>query len=161
MTIEYHSSRGDVLAAYVHTWRHSLRMRLNQVLLVLLVLVAASSVLRASGESYRTTIVRSSLWAAAVLAVLVLYPQLMFKSKRRQLTIGPEGIHTSIGTLKGDIPWSQVISIATVGDRTYVIRKNLNSLIVPSRAFSSVEQRTEFIRSAETWWKGSSGPRTA
>jgi hypothetical protein len=161
MTIEYQSRRAEVAAAYWFTWRRSWRMRIMQAWIALAVFLCASSVLQSPGQSFRSTALPSALWTVAALAFLPHYPQLTFKSQLRRLTIDPVGIHTTIGALRGDIPWRRVASITTVGDRTYVIGKNLNSFIIPERAFSGVEQRSEFIRSAETWWKTTVRPGTA
>jgi hypothetical protein len=161
MTIEYRSNRSEVAAAYWYTWRHSWRMRILQVVIAAAVFLWTSSFLRSPDRPFRSTVFPAALWTAAVLALLPLYPQLRFKSQLRRLTIDENGIHTTIGALRGDIPWARVVSIATVRDRTYVIGTNLNCFIIPERAFSTAEQRIEFIRSAETWWRGAIGPGTA
>lgn len=161
MTIEYRSNRAEITAAYWFTWRHSWRMRLVQAWMATVVFLCVSSLLRSPGRTFGSTVLPSALWAVAVLALLPLYPQLRFKSQLRRLTIDPGGIHTTIGALKGDISWRRVASITTIGDRTYVIGKNLNSFIIPERAFSGAEQRSEFVRSAETWWQTAVGSGTA
>ena len=161
MTIEYRSQRSEVAAAYWFTWRHSWRMRFVQLLMAVAVFLWASSLLRSPERTFRSTVLPATLWTAVVLALLPLYPQLRFKSQLRRLTIDQDGIHTTIGTLRGDIPWRRVASIATVRDRTYVIGRNLNCFIIPERAFSGAEQRSEFVHSAETWWRDANGSGTA
>src|SRR5262245_50233053 len=137
MTIEYHSRRSEVAAAYWFTWLHSWRMRLYQVVIAVAVFYWASSLLRSPGRTFGSTVLPAVLITVALLALLPLYPQLRFKSQLRRLTIDPIGIHTTIGSLQGDVPWQRVASITTVGDRTYVLGTNLNTFLIPARAFAN------------------------
>src|SRR5207249_9366034 len=113
------SRRTEIAAAYWFTWRRSWRMRLMQAWIATVAFLCASSLLRSPGRTFRSTVLPAALWAMAVLVLLPLYPQLSFKSQPRRLTIDPGGIHTTIGSLKGDIPWRRVASISTIGDRAY------------------------------------------
>ncbi len=151
MIIEYHSRRSEVAAAYWFTWLHSWRMRFFQVVIAVAVFFWSTSLLRSPNRTFGSTVLPAALITVGVLALLPLYPQLRFKSQLRRLTIDANGIHTTIGSLQGDVPWQRVASITTVGDRTYVLGTNLNTFIIPARAFVSPDQRDEFIRSAETW----------
>jgi hypothetical protein len=161
MTIEYQSKRAEVAAAYFYTWRHSWRMRLFQTWIAVTAFAAWSIQLSSPERPFRSTILPAALGTLAVLAFLPLYPQIMFKSRMRRLTVDPDGIHTTIGSLRGDIPWARVASVSLVGDRIYVLGKNLNSFVIPDRAFSGVEHRAEFVKNAESWWKGAPSQPTA
>ncbi len=161
MTIEYRSKRSEIAAAYWFTWRHSWRMRFFQAVIAIPVFLWSTSLLRSPERTLSSTLALSTFWTVAVLALLPLYPQLRFKSQVRRLTIDTSGIHTTIGALSGDIPWRRVASLITVGDRTYIMGANLNSFVIPARAFSDIGQRNEFIGMAETWWNAANGSGTA
>ena len=92
---------------------------------------------------------RHIVWATAVtlgvLALLPIYPLVRFKPQERTLTVTNHGISTTIGSHRGEIPWSKIESVTSDADRIYIIGKNQNSFIVPLHAFSAATEREEFI----------------
>jgi hypothetical protein len=79
------------------------------------------------------------------LILLALYPMVMFKPQTRVLTVGDEGIATTIGKRNASIPWGEIASVRSNDDGALVIqRRNLNAFIVPTRAFETPESRSSF-----------------
>lgn len=80
----------------------------------------------------------------APLIFLVSFPMIQFKSEKRQLAINASGIQTSIGKYNKLIPWNEVAKIRDEGGAIVIQGRNLNSFIVPSRAFHGEDQRKQF-----------------
>src|SRR5262245_44486698 len=116
MTITYTSSRGDIVFAYFRTWRQSTRMKIIQIAMVALVYL----VNQVGGGS----VLKGILLAVAVLAFSFLFPQLMFKSGVRSLTISAAGISTTIGSHSGEVPWTSIHKIEDIADRIVVMGNN-------------------------------------
>ena len=85
------------------------------------------------------------------------FPMAQFKLQTRLLTIDDDGIETSIGTHHKLIPWREVAEIR-VEDATLVIQAiNLNSFIVPERAFNNDDHRKRFGEQAFAMLKANVG----
>jgi len=98
---------------------------------------------------------RDWLTAAALgllsIAWLPLWPQIRFKPEERRLDLDERGLATSIGTCSHENPWSEVIRI---DDGSGVIAINLANkcaYLVPSRAFSSPDERTRCLSLIREW----------
>ena len=102
---------------------------------------------------------RGIVWAVATLRVSLVFPQLMFKPGVRSLTINEAGISTTIGSQSAQVLWANIRRIEDVGDRMFVLGKNLNSFVIPSRAFGSASERKEFFEKASAWLVGTTPPR--
>jgi hypothetical protein len=85
------------------------------------------------------------------LALMIAFPQIMYKSQMRTLTVSDKGIYTTIGKKKGDIAWDKVSRIDNEVGYIAIVRKNLNSFIIPDRAFETQEKRSEFLSAVDTW----------
>jgi hypothetical protein len=79
------------------------------------------------------------------LVYFVIYPQLRFKPSVRTLVVSSSGIETEIERKNVNIPWGDVAAIENECDYIFIERSNGNAFIVPTRAFSSVANRSEFF----------------
>jgi hypothetical protein len=81
--------------------------------------------------------------------LMVVYPQLRFKSQIRRLEIDQEGISTIIGKRLGRRSWKEVLSVSEQDDRIIILSRS-GAFIVPARAFTSTEQRKAFLSFAQS-----------
>ena len=146
MVIEYQIRRIDVVKAYFYNLRHSSRTQLIifgfAIFVVLQHLVfGRSSSTGLSISDYATALIYG------IVAVLLI-PAIGFvlaKTQRRILSINQQGIETRIGAKEGKIPWTTVENVTEVNDRIIITGKNANVFTIPINAFSTKEQRTEFL----------------
>lgn len=86
------------------------------------------------------------------LLFVISFPQLMYKQQERTLSVNMQGIHTTIGSKKGDIPWTEIEDIDSKGSSIFLERKKTgNTFTIPDRAFKSVDDKTEFLTSTIGW----------
>ena len=69
---------------------------------------------------------------------------IQFKPEKRELAINDSGIQTSIGKHNKLIPWGDVAEIREERGAIVIQGRNLNSFIVPNRAFDDENQRKQF-----------------
>jgi hypothetical protein len=153
MTIRYKLKREDIWRTYWRQWRHSWKLKAAQVAIAASVFYMAVTQLAGRGPVQVRHVSLSVLITLAALVFLPVYPLIRFKPQERSLTIGPEGITTTIGTLSGDVPWRKVDSVAAENDRIYIVGKNQNAFAVPDHAFSTREERAEFLQLAQGWFE--------
>jgi hypothetical protein len=82
-------------------------------------------------------------------AAFALFPMVMFKPQLRTLMVDEDGITTSIGRHSGTVDWGQISSVENDGDSLIIQRSNLNSFIVPARAFETSDAKSEFCEFIE------------
>jgi hypothetical protein len=154
MTITYALKRSDIWDTYWFTWRNGWKLRGAQLVIAGCAFVVAISWLT-EGRPASTSQILEAL-GIALLSILWLpvYPLLRYKPQQRMLTIGPQGIVTSIGDRSGEIPWAAIDRVQVDGNRLYVVGKSGNAFAIPSTAFSSNEERDEFLAQATLFWKG-------
>ena len=75
----------------------------------------------------------------------MLWPMVMFKTQTRWLKINSDGIFTTIGKKSGTVPWKEIVSIRTVSNTIVIQKSNLNSFVIPSRAFATESEKSEFL----------------
>ena len=95
---------------------------------------------------------------AALLSILWLpvYPLIRYKAQQPMLTIGPEGITTSIGELSGEVPWKAIDRVEVRDQRLFFVGRCGNAFMIPSAAFRSPEEQQRFAAQATTWWRAQS-----
>ena len=142
ITISYASRRGEVLRWYWQMWRQRLwRTHLS----VFLATAAAASMLLFRGfPSTSSEIIEVGGIGLVPIAGFALFPMIKFKPERRTLTVDDEGIVTLIGEREGTVAWNEISLIKSDGDSLVIQRSNLNSFIVPARAFETSDARSEF-----------------
>jgi YcxB-like protein len=152
MEIRYTASRRDVGALLKHNLRHS--ARLWAILLGLAMFPAAFNALIALAsrrEITRDGVVTGLILGALAAVALPLIGRLRTKRDERVLTIGPEGIRTSIGKLSGEVPWSKVAAVDVTAEYVFITGKNANGFAIPARAFATPAERTEFLRQIDAF----------
>lgn len=137
--------------AYSRQWRRSWKLKVAQVVIALSVFYLTLNTVRGTQPVQGHHVVTAVLVTCGVLAFLPLYPLIRFQPEQRTLTIEPEGIQTTIGKRHGELPWRAIERVAPEGDRIYLVGRSQNSFIVPDHAFSSAEERAEFLRLATQW----------
>jgi YcxB-like protein len=73
-----------------------------------------------------------------------LWPMIKFKPQTRTLTVNESGIETSVGDKKGKVSWNEFIYFKREPGLIVLQRRNLNSFLVPSRAFKTENDEEEF-----------------
>lgn len=101
------------------------------------------------------TFTKAALTFIAIFIFMVLFPQLMYKPQSRVLSINENGIHTKIAKYDKVIAWKEVSLIENNNDYINIIGRNKNAMLVPKRAFPSLEGMQEFYRLANTFLDGS------
>ena len=91
------------------------------------------------------------IFTAVTFFLLLLWVFLRAKTKERTLTISEQGIHSEIGRIKADYPWTKVKQIKDVGQYLLFVSRTGNAFFIPNRAFTSPHARTEFLELANEW----------
>ncbi|MDQ3284003.1 MAG: YcxB family protein [Acidobacteriota bacterium] len=146
--------RSDVWGAYSRQWRRGWKLKAAQAVIALSVFYLTLKNVAGARPVQIHHIVSAVLVTCVVLVFLPLYPLIRFKPQQRTLTITPEGISTTIGNRRGELPWRTIESVASESDRIYIVGRNQNSFVVPDHAFASPEERAEFFRLATQFAEG-------
>jgi hypothetical protein len=145
-TIRYYSSRVDVWRWYWQAWRTKF-WRLHVLLAAFLVFVLPGAHFNDAGA----WALRFTIALVAVTLLMAAVPQVLFKSAKRTLHVGPEGWSTQVGTVSGSARWCEVASIQERDGAILIESVNGNALIVPSRAFSDAATRQQFLSDIRQW----------
>ncbi len=84
-------------------------------------------------------------------ALLPLWPLIVFKREERVLSLDEAGVSTTIGKKAGSVPWSDVARIDARDDIISITRKNANAFLVPNRAFPTPEERVQCLETIREW----------
>ena len=147
MEIRYSATPGDVSAVFRHNLRHSWRFRLVLAGLALYpaALIAIVALVARGHITARGMLAGLAIGLLTVVA-LPLIARLRTKRDERVLLVDAHGIQTSIGTLSGQVPWSEVASVNVTPEHVFITGKNANAFAIPSRAFATEEVRVAFIQ---------------
>ncbi len=146
MTIEYSLTRTEIVHAHFKSLASSTRYLL--IILLYVLLVSGATLVGRGVFSRPLTFTDWVIAVEAAVSFLVFFPVMLFiraKTSKRSLTVSSEGISTEIGSLRGRIPWKKIKFISDTERYVIVSRTNGNAFFIPSRAFSSPEQKAEFI----------------
>jgi hypothetical protein len=91
------------------------------------------------------------VYTSVTFLLLLIWVFLRAKTKERTLTISEHGVHSEIGRIKADYPWTKVKQIKDVGQYLLVVNRIGNAFFIPNRAFTSAQARTEFLELANEW----------
>ena len=151
MEIEYTSTRKEVWDFYWHLWLNGsvkwvhARMFVAFFIIVLLI-------------EYKPNTLETLNYANAILisfcaiVFMILIPQIMFKNKKRKLSINNEGINTTIGKSSALITWKEIKSIEQRNNTIYVLGKKGSGFIIPLRAFKDKNTKTSFFEDATQFY---------
>jgi len=147
-TLRYSSSRIEVMRLYGRLWRARL-WRMHLVILVGATLGVGS--LFSVGHGGTLPWVLGALAGLVGIATMAAMPLLVFKPRERLLVVDANGLTTTIGSRSGALGWADIDAIDESADCIHIVRKNLNTFVVPRRAFDSDVRRDEFLRAAQAW----------
>jgi hypothetical protein len=152
LAIRYTAQREDVGALLRYNLRHSPRLWVVLIIVAVLPAGVATAASLMSGRWPRAgEIVFDLIVGVVLVAVMLLRARARTKSDERVLSIGPEGIHTTIGKRSADLPWTRIASVDVTSEHIFITGKNANGFAIPSRAFASQVERTEFLDAMETF----------
>jgi hypothetical protein len=150
-TIQYSSSRQDIWRWYWRAWAKPNGLWLYHLVIAVSCGVVFAVINTPEGFSFTIFAKLAILSFLACLVLLPLWPQIMFKSALRTLSISPDGLESSIGKQSGKRSWAQIKEIESIGNEIVIRGKNNNAFVIPMRAFNDETERLEFLHSAQTW----------
>lgn len=84
-------------------------------------------------------------WTAGAFGLLILWIFVRAKTGERTLTISSWGILTSIGRVRGEVPWAKVKAVRDTGNHILVVGTSGNAFFIPTRAFDGASHRDQFL----------------
>ena len=153
MQVRYSLTRGDMRRAVAGAWNKSLRFRL----FLLAAALWPAAMYLFIGFTIGGSVGAQDFVFAAALGLLfgLLMPVLLIvrtKTSERVLSIDRSGIKTTIGQMRGEIPWSKVGAIETTDQQVLVIGTTPNLFAIPFRAFDQNDDRSKFCEAAREYW---------
>ncbi|WKZ45401.1 MAG: YcxB family protein [Anaerolineales bacterium] len=151
ITVSYSSSRAEIATRYWQTWRTRL-WKIHLFVFVIVFFFVVSLEGHWPIRDYRF-LVYASLTGIVVLFFFILFPQAMYKSQVRTLTVNEDGMQTVIGSRTGKTDWREILSIEEDEDEHIIIvaKKTYNAMLIPKRAFQSDVARKTFLTAIREW----------
>jgi hypothetical protein len=147
MQIRYTATPRDVGALLRFNLRHSPRTWISLGIVALFPAAANSLLAQVTrGRVTSADVVPGLVFGLLAVPAVLLLARLRTKNDERILSIGPEGVQTSVGKLSGAVSWARIASVGENTDYVFITGKSGNGFAIPSRAFASSAQRTEFVR---------------
>ena len=152
MTIKYSLTRSEIVRSFLLALRTVPRLR--SVIIGYSLLLGVFSLLSHrvfSGSLALHDVFVALAWSFFALILMQLWLFVRGKTTERTLTISEQGIATEIGSMHGQIPWSNVKAVTST--RSYIVIVGLrgNSFIIPDRAFGGSDARTQFVAQIQQW----------
>lgn len=148
VTLTYSTTRRELAAWYWQMWKKKLWKFHAALLVTSIAVVVLTSARRPPSVM---DIVLGIVIAVAVIAFLILFPQIMFKPEVRTLSFDQNGLRTKIGKKSGSVSWHEIESITESEDTIVISGKNLNAFLVPQRAFQSDQERASVLSVILAW----------
>lgn len=146
MEVRYTAERRDVAALLSYNLRHSPRLWAVLVAIGFFPLVLGWVLTLASRRAITgTEVIVDLVFGVALVGFVLFRARSRVKSEERALTIGPDGIRTTVGQLAGEVPWSGVAAVDVTPDYIFITGKNSNGFAIPGRAFANDAARAEFL----------------
>jgi hypothetical protein len=147
-TLRYSSSRAEVMRLYGRHWRA--RLWRSHLAMLVAATVGVGAVLSV-GHGGPLPWMIGALAGLVGIVTLAAVPLVAFKPQQRLLVVGANGLTTTIGSRSGALGWADIEAIDESADCIHIVRKNLNTFVVPRRAFDSDMRRDEFLRATQAW----------
>ena len=147
-TLRYSSSRLEVMRLYARVWRRRL-WKMHALLLV--GATAGIGTLLAHDHPGPGAWLAGAGAGLLCIASLAAWPLAAFKGQERLLLVDAAGLRTTIGERTGALAWSEVAEISRTDDCVHIVRHNLNTFIVPLRAFASPAELDAFVHTTREW----------
>jgi hypothetical protein len=144
MVLTYTSSRGTIARWYWRSLRRNPRRWLAWLGLVAWAFFLGSVV--AGGG-----MLGGILGAVIMVAVLALYPQIMFKPQLRTLELLPHEIRTTIGPKSKTLAWTEVARIEVDEGFLVITGRTGNAFVVPPAAFANGIELETVLAQAKAW----------
>ncbi len=152
MTIQYALTRAEIAGGFFRGLRASTRFLVTNCIYAV---VLSGVILSYSGVFSRPlTYKAGSAALVLILGYFAFMPAFLFlrgKTTLRTLTISQEGIHTEIGKMKADRPWSSIKVVSESNSFVVLAGASGNAFFIPDRAFSGLEQKAEFLAMVRGW----------
>lgn len=148
ITVQYSSTRREISGFYWRLWRKRLWKMHLAIFACVVIFGSFATFGRLPSNAFEAVAI--TVTALITVALLALFPMLMFKRQTRILRVDHDGIVTSIGRHNKSIVWADIANVEDNGEALVIQRRNLNAFIVPARAFSTPDERlsfAEFVRS--------------
>ena len=145
--IEYASRRSEVWAFYWRAWRQ--RLWKTHLIIFLAINLSFSIALFGGPPPSPSSFAIVAAIGLLAIAWMPLFPLLMFKPKRRTLSINDTGIETTIGKKSAKRAWKDIKSVSEENGYLILLCRNGNAFIVPPRAFDSQSSQENFASFAK------------
>lgn len=150
ITIKYATTRKEIAERYWRMWRKTL-WKIHLIFFGLIMFFAISLDGHWPIQNYRV-IIYGILASIGLFGFFVLFPQAMYKPQTRTVTVGETGIYTLIASITKSVSWTEIKEIESTPEHiSIVLKKTLNALIIPRRAFATDDDRVKFLNSITTW----------
>jgi len=150
ITIKYAVTREEITEWYWKMWRKTL-WKTHLIFFGLIMFFAISLDGHWPIQDYRA-ILNGILVSIGLFVFFVLFPQAMYKPQTRTVTVNETGIYTSIASKSKSVNWTEIKEIEFTPEHIFIVlKKTLNALIIPRRAFVTDNDRVEFLNSITTW----------
>jgi hypothetical protein len=147
-SLQYRSTRTEVWQWYLRAWRSKLWV-LHAALSLMIAGLISSRVLPDSN------LVILGMLSIALFPVVFLlfaaFPQLMFKSAERHLTLNEIGWTTTIGAKSGSRRWRDMASVDETPGALAIVSRYGKALIVPARALPNSDRWSQFVADVKAW----------
>jgi hypothetical protein len=142
LTVRYALTRAELWAWYKVTWLR--RLWVYHLAVVVLVL-ACFSLLRVGGSNV-SGLLLGMAYSALLIALMVAWPQLRYRSDERTLTFDADGLSYVRGRQSGRMPWTKIGSVADAHGGIVVTGRSQSAFIVPDRAFGDEAEKARAFR---------------
>jgi len=152
MTIQYALTRTEIAAGFFRSLRTSPRFRIT--IGCYAVAFSGFELMLTGAFSRPLTLQDGATAILAALGFFLFMPAFLFlrgKTSLRTLTIAPEGLSTQIGKIQPQRPWTTIKIVAEAPEYVLIASASGNAFFIPNRAFSSSEQKAEFVTRINGW----------
>lgn len=147
-SLRYRSTRTEVWHWYLRAWKSKL-WPLHAAISLMIAGYISSRVLPDS--NLVILILLSISLFTAVFLLSAAFPQLMFKSAERHLTLNEIGWTSIIGTESGSRAWRDIACIDATPSELAIVSRDGNALIVPARALPDSDQWRQLVADVKAW----------
>jgi len=145
MTIQYSITPNEVTKSYFQQLRYSALFR-RRILLFAGVIGLIYLLPRLLRQTMHLSDLAVTLFLVVVFILLLPFVLRLFtKPQQRTLTVDAQGIHTTIGTQSGSVPWSNVADLVHTTEFIFIIGQTGNSFLIPNRVFPTPTARQAFL----------------
>lgn len=152
LTVEYALTRREIFQFFLYSFAKSPKFR-GTILSYSAIIGILTLLIRAIPSRSLTLkdVICAVAYAVGFIVFIAMWVFIRGKTAKRTLTVSGAGISTEIGRLRGQIPWEKVEVITDTPQFVLIARTNGNALVIPNRAFSGPEHRSQFLSKIKGW----------